>query len=189
VNDYTGFQETADGTRFPDRVVNVQKVEVPARSLSGPANLYLRVTGTANFDLDPDLMEGWRRGTLAVVCSEATTPSGHVPLFGPDDTVLEASATAALRALLHEEEGPTDDWGIALDGVSSVTADARSGALVVSIQTAYRGDAWVKRVGFAADFAIHRPALDNFLPDHHVRFALEDLLRSSTVAERPFSVG
>ena len=147
------------------------------------------MTGIANFDLDPDLWDGWTRGTLAVVCSEVTAPSGRAPLFGPSDTVLEASATVALRALLREEEGPTDDWGIALDGVSSVTSDARSGALVISIQTAYRGDAWVKRVGFAADLAVHRPSLDNFLPDHQVKFTLDDLLRSSTVAERPFSVG
>ena len=52
MNDYSQFQETADATRFPSRVVNVQKVEVPARSLSGPANLYVRVTGIANFGFD-----------------------------------------------------------------------------------------------------------------------------------------
>lgn len=162
---------------------------MPARSLSGPANLYVRVTGIVNFDLDPAWMEGWRRGTLAFVCSEAAMAHGPTPLFQPADTVLEASATASFRAILREEEGETDDWGIALDGVSSVTADTQAGALVVSIETAYRGDVWVKRVGFAADLVVHRPSLDNFPPDHRVRFVLEDLLRSSTVAERRFSAG
>ena len=166
---YGAFSEVADGTLFPGRVENIGRVEVPARSSASPANLYVRVTGIANFDLDPRPDPVWFRGTLAVV----------LPLLQLGDTMLEASANAFFRVIIREEESLSDDFAIALDDVQSVTVKP-TGELVISVATAYMGDVWVKRMGFAANLLVHRPSLDNFTPDHQVKFSLENVLRMST---------
>jgi hypothetical protein len=53
-----------------------------------------------------------------------------------------------------------------------------TGELVISVKTAYMGDVWVRRMGFAVNLLVHRPSLDNFPPDHAVRFTLEEIVRT-----------
>jgi hypothetical protein len=176
---YTNFQFEANGTRFPDRVVNVQKMEVVGRSSSGPANLYVQVTGIANFAEDPDPnLKGVQRGILAVVFSRADAGSATpVPILQLGDTMLEASAIAYLRRINREQETESDDFVIALDEVTSVTVDEPTNAIVLSIRVGYGGDVWVGRVGFTVNLLVHRPSVDNVTSDDRVRLALEGLRR------------
>jgi len=68
------------------------------------------------------------------------------PALWLGDMLLEASANASFRVILREEEGPSDDFAIALDDVSSVTAKS-GGELVINVNLAYVGDVWIKRMG------------------------------------------
>jgi hypothetical protein len=100
------------------------------------------------------------------------------------DMLLEASANASFRVILREEEGPSDDFAIALDDVSSVTAKSGS-ELVINVNLAYVGDVWIKKMGFGANLLLHRPSLDRVTSEAR-RFSLEDFFRDSTSLELHF---
>ena len=158
MSDYTEFHWTADGTVFPDMISEFLQIQLAVRSPSGPANLYVRTTGIAHFDIDPDWesADRWHRGMLGIV-----TP---IAVLQPGDAIMDHCATACFRLVHREEEGPSNIFGIALDEVASVNSSA--GNLTMAIKAAYHGDVWVPAVAFAINLLVYRPSLDNFAPHH-----------------------
>jgi hypothetical protein len=107
-----------------------------------------------------------------------------LPALRLGDTPLEASANESFRVILREEEGPSDDFAIALDDVSSVTAKS-GGELVINVNLAYMGDVWIKRMGFAANLLVHRPSLDRVTSEAR-RVSLEDLFPTQQASNYTF---
>jgi|ERR1700733_1019613 len=153
-------------TVFPftaDSVDDFKIFNLPARSTRTVANLYVQITGLAIFNVDPDwdnLMDplAWNRGTLTF-----ETPQ---PVLQLGDNLIESAVTAGFGAINREEEGSTDDFGIAVDSVNSVETASYGGAkpfgnLKIVLNAGYKGDGWVQSVSFTADLLIYRPALDN----------------------------
>jgi hypothetical protein len=137
-----------------DSVSNFQVWSLPARSVASAANLYVRITGIANFPGDPgwddDDPSGWKTGSLLV-----NTPV----VLQPTDLLIEHCITAGFRRLDRDEEGSTDDFGMALDEVPGIEV-AGSGNLTLTISVGYKGDVWTPGVSFAADLLVYREALD-----------------------------
>jgi hypothetical protein len=148
------FPFIADGANFPDQVTDFSILEIPARSTSSAANLYVQVAGVAHFDVDPFWDDGdghnWFRGDLAVTMPQQVLKSG--------DTLVEWTAFAGMQHLERDEEGDTDDFGIALDDVASV--HVAQGDIKLALHAAYQGDAWAPKVDFLLDLMIYRPGLD-----------------------------
>jgi hypothetical protein len=159
---------TADGTRGPDQVTNFQLWWVPARSTRSAANLYIRVAGIAHFDVDPvwDLDDPlqWYSAGLVIVTPQA--------VLAPGDALLESAVFAGFRQITRHEEGSTDDFGVAVDAVASVSPSPM-GNITIGLDAGYKGDAWVPSVTFAADLLVYRPSFDN--PDGHRRPLLDFL--------------
>ena len=158
MSDYNEFHWTADGGVFPDLIGDLRWVSVPARSASSPANLWVRVTGLARFDFDPewaDDPDAWHRGQLGIVIPGGALSSG--------DVLTESAATGGFRVMKRDEEGPTDDFGIAIDGIASVSVSP-AGFLNLALLVGFKGDCWLQAVSFALDLMIYRPSLDNFTP-------------------------
>ncbi len=149
------FPFTADGANFPDQVSDFKIWSIPARSTRSAANLYVQVAGVAHFDVDPfwDGGDGhkWWRGDLAVTMPQQ--------VLQPGDALVEWTAFAGMQALERDEEGSTDDFGIAVDEVSSV--HVAGGDVRLLMKAAYQGDAWVPKVDFLLDLLIYRPSLDS----------------------------
>jgi hypothetical protein len=164
------FRFVADATRFPADVTNVSRVSVPARSLNSPANLYVRIAGIANFDVDPAVPDtAWQRGSLAVV----------LPALAAGDTCLEVAGTTVFRVIVREEETESDDFAIAIDELGIPTVNP-AGELALTIKLAFMGDVWVRRLGFAVNLLVHRPSLDEIAPGPP-RFTLDDFLRDAVM--------
>jgi hypothetical protein len=149
------FPFTADGAKFPEQVIDFRICSVPARSTRSAANLYVQVAGVALFEVDPDWdgdqADQWFRGELAV-----TMPH---PVLQQGDTLVEWTAMAGMRHLVRDEEGSTDDFGIAVDEVSSIST--ATGDVGLILKAGYQGDAWVPKVSFLLDLLIYRPSLDS----------------------------
>jgi hypothetical protein len=152
------FPYLADGANFPDQVSDFRIWSLPARSTRTAANLYVQVAGFARYDVDPywleDDGEKWYRGDLAVTMPQQVLQTG--------DTLVEWTAMAGMQHLERDEEGPTDDFGIALDLVSSV--HVAQGDIRLVVKGAYQGDAWLPKVSFLIDLMIYRPSLDAGAP-------------------------
>ena len=155
-------------------VANFQVCSFPARSTRTVANLYTRITGIADFDVDPDWTTpdgtaegGWFRGKLTIYTRETPTPQ---PVLQPGDVLVESAVTAGFRQIVRDESdsvgGGFDDFGLALDSPDAVLtseygAGTPFGNLTITLNAGYRGDIWMKDISFTADLLIYRPSLDN----------------------------
>jgi len=153
MSDYTDFHYAAN------EITDLRSVTVRARSPNSAANVWMRVTGLARFDYDPDWEHpyGWHRGIVAI-----SIPS--LP-FSTGDALAESAATGTFRVVDRDEldepnASEKDNFGIAIDGVVSVIL---SGDLLnVIYQVAFKSDCWLTAIGFSLDLMIYRPAFDTF---------------------------
>jgi hypothetical protein len=175
MSDYTQFDETADGSLFPDVIRDLRWVSVPARSPNSAGNLWVRVTGLARFDIDPvwsDDELGWHRGELGIVIPTSALNSG--------DVNTASAATGSFRVMKRDEGDAldsVDDFGIAIDGIANIGVSP-SGFLNIALQVGYKGDCWLLAVSFSLDLLVYRPSLDNVAPpstphSNVVRLALD----------------
>jgi hypothetical protein len=170
------FPFVSDGTLFPDVVRDVGWVSVPARSRESAANLWVRVAGLARFDVDPqwddDDPSGWKEGQLVIIVPNS--PQG----LSLGDVITAYAATGSFRVMKRDEEGSTDDFGIAIDGVSNVGISA-SGCLTVTLQAGYKGDCWLLAVTFGVDLLVYRPSLDNVAPPAPPHWTFGEMVRQA----------
>jgi hypothetical protein len=159
MTNYTDFQFFAD-EKIPDQIADLRSVTVRARSPNSAANVWMRVTGIARFDTDPDWEKpyGWHRGIVAITI--ASLP------FSTGDALTESAATGTFRVLDRDEldepnASEKDNFGIAIDSVGSVSLSGGN-VLNVTYQVAYKSDCWLTSVGFGLDLMIYRPAFDTF---------------------------
>lgn len=158
-----------------DAVVNFQTCSFPARSTRTAANLYMRITGIADFNVDPDWEDdalAWHRGTMTF-----ETPQ---PVLQPGDALLEFALSAGFRQITSD----TRSFGIALDAtepgqVVAFGPTKQSGTLTFVVDAAYKGDAWIPDISFAADLLIYRPTLDNPPPmrAHPLKVLISEISR------------
>ena len=151
---YTDFQ-------WAGGITNFQTWSLQVRSSRTVANFYIRITGIAQFPGDPRWDDrgmdeyAWHSGTLLI-----TTP----PIFEMEsgDRLVEYCATAGFRELDRDENpnvASTDDFGMALDEVPSVVISGPQ-MLTMTINAAYKGDAWAPDISFTVDFLVYRPDFD-----------------------------
>ena len=162
-----------------DAIANFQTCSFPARSTRTAANLYARITGIAEFMVDPDWEDyEWHRGTITFETTQ--------PVLIDGDKLLEWVVWAGLREISRDEAGginPNNDFALAIDSVepvinSSFGGDKPFGNLTFTLNAAYKGDIWMEEISFSADLLIYRPTLDNLSQLHWHRVDLRQLLQA-----------
>jgi hypothetical protein len=164
-----------------DSVSNWQVFSLPARSVASAANVYIRIVGIAQFPGDPiwddDDPSGWKPVTLLI-----NTPA----VLQSTDVLVEYCATAGFRRLDRDEEGSTDDFGMALNEVTHVEPTG-SGIVTLTVNAAYKGDAWAPGVSFTADLLVYRESLDSQPVNQQPASRLEQLLAAMLSDHLSFS--